>query len=260
MIHVPTAFWAHALFDLAGWGGGMALGAALHRWRLKGLAERVAGKVGGGYFAALAAGAVPGAWLAGSLSSLRGAHPALSHSVIGALVGAIVGVEIYKTLKGLKGSTGGLFAGPFAAGVMIGRWGCLFAGLPDGTYGAPTALPWAVDLGDRIGRHPVQAYESLAMAAFLAVYITGLARRAPWALRRGFYGLCMWYGASRFVWEFLKPYPTVLGPLNLFHILSAGLVIYGWVYWSGDRARERQAREHQEGRALSVPGPDHQPL
>jgi len=207
MIHLPTATWAHVVFDLCAWGAGLAFSVTLYRWRLKGLTEQVAGKVGGGYFAALAAGALPGAWLAGSMNSLRGAEPALSHSVVGALVGAIVGVEIYKALRGVRGSTGGVFVGPFALGVVIGRWGCLFAGLPDGTYGAPTNLPWAVDLGDGIGRHPVQAYESLAMAAFLALYLEGLARRRAWALRRGFYALCLWYGLTRFGWEFLKPYP-----------------------------------------------------
>lgn len=255
MIAVPTAIWAHTLFDLAAWGSGLGLSVILYRWRLKGLTERVAGKVGGGYFAALAAGAVPGAWLAGSLNSLRDAQPALSHSVVGALVGAIVGVEIYKALRGVKGSTGGVFVGPFALGVVIGRWGCLFAGLADGTYGAPTSLPWAVDLGDGIGRHPVQIYESLAMAAFLTVYLEGLARRRAWAMRRGFYAMCLWYGATRFGWEFLKPYPPILGPLNLFHLLCGGLVVYGWVFYRGDRAAE-----YAQGRAVPVPGPDHEPL
>lgn len=253
MIHVPTAIWAHTAFDLLAWGSGLAFSVALYRWRLRGLTGQVAGKVGGGYFAALAAGAVPGAWLAGSLNTLQATQPALSHSVVGALVGAIVGVEIYKALRGVTGSTGGVFVGPFSLGVAVGRWGCLFAGLPDGTYGAPTAVAWAVDLGDGIGRHPVQVYESLAMAAFLTLYLEGLARRRPWALRRGFYAMCIWYGASRFVWEFLKPYPTLIGPLNLFHILSAGLVVYGWVYYRGDLARSQE-------RALPVPGTDHEPV
>jgi uncharacterized membrane protein YeaQ/YmgE (transglycosylase-associated protein family) len=256
MIQVPTAPWAHTVFDLAAWGGGAAFSVALYRWRLRELAQAVARKVDGGYFAALAAGAIPGAWLAGSVNTLRGAHPALSHSVVGALVGAIVGVEIYKRLRGVTGSTGGLFVGSFSLGVIVGRFGCLFAGLPDGTYGTPTRLPWAVDLGDGIGRHPVELYESGAMAIFLAAYLVGLRRRSPWAMRRGFYAMCVWYGAQRFAWEFLKPYPTLAGPFNLFHLLCGGLVAYGWLYWLDDLRRERGA----QGRALSVPGSDHQPV
>ena len=101
MIQVPTAAWAHTAFDLLAWSVGLGLSALLYRWRLKGLTEQVAGKVGGGYFAALVLGAIPGAWLAGSMNTLRAVHPALSHSVVGALVGAIVGVEIYKALRGI---------------------------------------------------------------------------------------------------------------------------------------------------------------
>jgi uncharacterized membrane protein YeaQ/YmgE (transglycosylase-associated protein family) len=242
-------------FDLAAWSAGVGMSVLLYRWRLKGAAQRIAGQIDGRYFAALALGAAPGAWLAGSLNTLRGATPSLSHSVVGALVGAIIGVEIYKALKGVKGSTGGVFVGSFALGVVIGRFGCFFAGLADGTYGSPTGLPWAVDLGDGVGRHPVQLYEGASMALFLAVYLLALARRRPWAMRRGFYVMCIWYGVQRFAWEFLKPYPPLAGPFNLFHLLCLGLVGYGWFYYRADRSRERQ-----EGRALSVPGADHQPV
>ena len=256
MIHVPTSPLAHAPFDVTAWLAGLGFSVVLYRWRLKGLAEHVASKVDAGYFIALALGAVPGAWLAGSLNTLGDKAPALSHSVAGALVGAIVGVEIYKALRGVKGSTGGLFVGSFALGVVIGRLGCFFAGLSDRTYGLPTRLPWAVNLGDGVGRHPVQIYESLAMALFLAVYLVGLQRRQTWALRRGFYVMCAWYGVQRFAWEFLKPYPRLLGPFNLFQLLCLGLVIYGWIYFVADQRRERDA---QDG-PLSVPGPDHQPV
>src|ERR1700748_2447172 len=71
MIHVPTAAWAHTAFDLAAWASGLGLSALLSRWRLRELAQAVARKVDGGYFAALALGAIPGAWLAGSLNTLR---------------------------------------------------------------------------------------------------------------------------------------------------------------------------------------------
>jgi hypothetical protein len=262
VILVPTAPWAHTIFDLAAWSAGAAVGYAIYRWRLSERLALVAGAVGPGYPVSLGLGAAAGAWLSGSTNTLRQAAPALSHSVAGALAGAIVAVELYKAVRGIRGSTGGLFVGSFATGVAVGRWGCLFAGLPDRTYGTPTALPWAVDLGDGIARHPVQIYESLAMTAFLALYVAGLAVSAPWAMRRGFYALCIWYGLQRFAWEFLKPYPTVLGPFNVFHLLSGGLVVYGVAYWIRDLGDERAARVEgrPQGRALPVPGADHQPL
>jgi len=258
MIEVPTAPWAHPLFDVAAWSTGAAVGYGLFRWRLRERLSFVAGVTGPGYFVSLAAGAAVGAWLTGSLNTLRQGSPALSHSVVGALVGAILAVEIYKAVRGVRGSTGGVFVGSFATGIMIGRWGCLFTGLPDRTYGVPTTLPWGVDLGDGVSRQPVQVYESLAMAAFLGVYLAGLAARAPWAMRRGFYALCIWYGVQRFAWEFLKPYPAVIGPFNVFHLLCAGLVVYGVLYYRRDLADERAGCP--QGRALPVPRPDHQPL
>lgn len=262
MTVIPTLPGVHLLFDLLGWMAGTALGLGLYRWRLRGLAERTARAVGPGYAASLAGGAAIGAWSSGSLNTLMSATPTLSHSVLGALAGAVVGVEIYKRARGVRGSTGGLFTGPFAVGIAVGRLGCLFQGLSDRTYGTPTTLPWGVDLGDHVARHPVQVYESLAMLAFLIAYVAGLARRSPWAMRRSFHVLCIWYGTQRFAWEFLKPYPTVTGPFNLFHLISLGLIVYGAVMYGrnlrhadpddGDRAAQ--------GRAVSVPRPDHEPV
>jgi len=253
MIHIPTAPWAHLVFDLLAWSSGLGTGLILYHWRLRAMTAEIARKIGGGYFIALAIGAAGGAWLSGSLNTLRAPLPGYSHSIAGALAGGIVAVEIYKAVRGVKGSTGAVFVGSFATGVVIGRFGCLFSGLPDQTFGIPTSLPWAVELGDGVPRHPVQLYESAAMAVFLAVYLIALGRRDPWAWRRGFHIMCVWYGAQRFIWEFLKPYPRLFGPFNVFHILCLGLVIYGSVHVFNDW---RAARN----RTVSVSRPDHQPV
>lgn len=257
MLTIPTAPWAHSAFDVLGWAASGAAGIVLHRWRLSGATERLAAATGPFYFAALAVGAMAGAWLTGSANTLRMASPSVSHSVAGALAGAIVGVEIYKWLAGIRGSTGTMFVGPFVTGIVVGRWGCLFAGLPDHTFGVATNLPWAVDLGDHVGRHPVQIYESLAMAGFLIMFVEGLARGRDWAFRRGFYVMAAFYGAQRFAWEFLKPYPNVMGPLNVFHLLCLGLIAYGCLFYAADLRRERRAAQD---RALSVLRPDHEPV
>ncbi len=256
MIHLSTSPAWHVVFDAASWISGGLLGRALYGWRLKAQAAAAAARVGPGYFFALGVGAVAGGYLAGSLVSFVGPAPVLSHSIAGVLAGAVTAVELYKAVRGVKGSTGAVFTGPLALGIAVGRWGCLFAGLPDGTYGRPTALPWAVDLGDGIGRHPVQVYESLAMGAFLLVYLVGLKRRAPWAMQRGFYVFCAWYGAQRFVWEFLKPYPRLPGGLDLFQFIGLGLIAYGWVCFARDRARDGSAQE----RPVPLPRPDHEPV
>lgn len=239
MIAVPTAPWLHHVFDLAAWFCA-AIGA---RWVYRHQRPHVASlarQTRPGYFVALAAGAVIGAWLSGSLNSLRFAAPTLSHSVAGAIAGGIVGVELWKWRAGVTQSTGGVFVVPLAIGIIVGRWGCLFAGLADQTYGTPTSLPWAVDLGDGIGRHPVEIYESISMALFLAVYWRALTVGRRWAVEHGFHAFVLAYAAQRFAWEFLKPYPSLIGPLNIFHLLMIGLAVYA-VTWIA-RTDNRPAR------------------
>jgi hypothetical protein len=237
VIAVPTSPWLHYAGDLAAWVLA-SLGALwVYRHRRRAV-TRLAAQTSPGYFVALALGAVAGAWGAGSLNSLRFALPTPSHSIAGALAGAILAVELWKWRHGIRESTGGPFVVPLAIGIVVGRWGCLLAGLADGTYGTPTALPWAVDLGDGVGRHPVQLYESLAMAAFLAVYWPALAQGRDWAVRHGFHAFVLAYAAQRFAWEFLKPYPRLMGPLNLFHLLMIGLAVYALAWIHRGRARE----------------------
>lgn len=232
MISIATDVSLHRVFDTLAWAGGLAMGWGVSRWRLK--AAQAAFPREPMYLISLAIGALLGAYAAGSAVGGPLVWSA-GHSIVGALAGAIVAIELYKHVKGVKGSTGGLFVAPFAFGVVIGRWGCLLAGLPDATFGNPSALPWAVDLGDGVGRHPVQVYESAALLIFLVVYMIGLALRAPWAVHRGFYFLVIWYGAQRFCWEFLKPYPTLLGPLNLFHFICLAIILYGVVWLARSR-------------------------
>jgi hypothetical protein len=235
---IPTNPSLHLLFDLLAWGSALLLGRFLYRWRLRDAADRIAPALGPLYVVALAAGAIGGAWLFGSLNTFMASSPHPSHSIAGALAGGIFGVEVYKRLRGITISTGLIWVGPIALGIAVGRLGCLFAGLPDETYGIPTSLPWAVDLGDGIGRHPVQLYESLMMLAFLVVYLVALKRRAAWTGTRAFYLMILFYAAQRFVWEFLKPYPRLIGPLDLFQLLALAMIFYALVF----DARARRTR------------------
>jgi hypothetical protein len=234
MIHVPTDPNLHILFDLLAWGSAALLGVVLYRWRLR-EAAGFATRMGGAYAAALAAGAIGGAWAFGSWNTALSAAPHPSHSIAGALAGGIIAVELYKRARGITGSTGAIWVGPLALGIAVGRLGCLFAGLGDETYGVATGLPWGVDLGDGVPRHPVQLYESLAMLAFLAFYLLALRRRAAWTRDRAFYLFVLWYGAQRFLCEFLKPYPRLLGPLDVFQLLALGMILYA--LWFDARAR-----------------------
>ena len=102
-------------------------------------------------------------------------------------------------------------------------------------------MPWAVDLGDRVGRHPVQLYESAAMALFLCVYLRARFRGDRWATHSAFQAMIIFYAGQRFLWEFLKPYPPLLGPLNLFQLLTIGMVIYGISWWQRGQPEQQPA-------------------
>ena len=236
MIVVPTAPWAHYVGDALAWAGAaLATRWQYRRWPAEsGALARITRP---SYFLVLAIGALLGAWLFGSTNSLRSSLVTPSHSIGGALAGGIVAVEAWKWWHGIRRSTGGSFVLPICVGIAIGRFGCLFAGLPDYTYGTPTALPWAVDLGDGIGRHPVELYEGLSMALFAVIYVRARLGGARWARAHAFHAMIIGYAAQRFAWEFLKPYPTVIGPLNVFHLLMMGLIVYGIVWWRRDDDR-----------------------
>ena len=171
-------------------------------------------------------GAVAGALALGTLNLRLAGVAGLGRSIVGALVGGIVTAEAYKAVRGIRGSTGVVFVVPLALAVGIGRIGCFLAGLDDYTYGTPTQLLWGVDFGDGIARHPVQLYESVTMLAFAAVFLRLLRTQPDAMIRWGFYLFALAYGGQRFLWEFLKPYPAVIGPLNLFHLASLFLVLY----------------------------------
>lgn len=230
MIAVPTAWWAHYVGDACAWTAAFLAARWQHR-RWPGDAGLLARTTAPGYYMALALGALAGAWLLGSANSLRSLAIVPSHSVAGALAGGILGVELWKLRHGVRRSTGGAFVLPFCVGLVLGRLGCFFAGLADFTHGVPTGLPWAVDLGDGVGRHPVQLYEALAMALFALAYIRARRAGRSWACSHAFHAMIIFYAAQRFVWEFVKPYPALAGPLNVFHLLMLGLAAYGVIWW-----------------------------
>ncbi len=94
-------------------------------------------------------------------------------TIVGGLIGGWIAVELMKKYAGIKESTGDLFAVPLAVGIAVGRVGCFLTGLSDKTYGTPTNLPWGVDFGDGVHRHPTQLYE-FAFLILLAVALYNL--------------------------------------------------------------------------------------
>lgn len=244
----------HTQFDILAAVAAACVTTACFFWRLKETAARIE-QGGAGYAVALGVGAAIGGFSAGTVNLWLSGTPGVARSVVGALGGAIAAVELYKRFRGITGSTGLIFVPGFCTTVAIGRWGCFFSGLEDHTHGTITTVPWAHDFGDGLPRHPVQLYESVAMTAFLGYTLVMLARRDPFFLRNGFYLLVLWYAVQRFVWEFFKPYRTIVGPLNLFQMICLGLIAYSILMirsvWPGPATDPSSALQRHD----SVDGP-----
>jgi phosphatidylglycerol:prolipoprotein diacylglycerol transferase len=90
-------------------------------------------------------------------------------TIVGALIFGLIAVELMKRYIGVRQSTGDLYAIPLALGIAIGRIGCFLTGLSDNTYGTPTTLPWAINFGDGIPRHPTQLYEIVFLLLLIPI-------------------------------------------------------------------------------------------
>jgi phosphatidylglycerol---prolipoprotein diacylglyceryl transferase len=130
-------------------------------------------------------------------------------TIVGGLIGGLIGVEWTKRRLGIVRRTGDLFAIPLCIGIAIGRIGCFLSGLSDDTYGVEAGSPWGIDFGDGIKRHPVQLYE-IVWLCVLAIWLGWLARKPH---REGdlFKGFMVGYFGFRLAIDFLKPGVTFAG-------------------------------------------------
>ncbi len=148
-------------------------------------------------------------------------------SIVGGLIGGLIGVETSKKLVGQTHSTGDAFVLPLALGMCIGRIGCFLAGLADHTYGNATSMPWGIDFGDGIARHPTQLYEIV----FIVVWTTLILKRKQQYRQSGdaFRMYLAGYLLFRLCIEFIKPIPMVY-PLSLSGI--QWLCLFGLAYYA----------------------------
>lgn len=229
----------HALFDVLAWAVSLAALVLLRRGWFGD--QPVAPQLRFGYVMAVLFGAGASAWAFGTLNLDLSGIEGFGRSIEGAVFGAIVAIEIYKRMNGITARTGAIYALPMALGIAVGRIGCLLSGLEDNTHGIATGTDWGWDFGDGIARHPVQLYESLAMAGFCAIYITMLLKGSKRWKRDGFYYAVGFYAVQRFALELLKPYGALFAGLTVFQFLSIVLLVYAVVMIAtADRAATRK--------------------
>jgi phosphatidylglycerol:prolipoprotein diacylglycerol transferase len=165
-------------------------------------------------------------------------------SMVGGLLGGLLGVELAKRLVGIRESTGDWFVFPVLLGLMIGRVGCFLAGLDDGTYGTQTVLPIGVDFGDGISRHPTQLYE-IAFAGLLWFVLSRLRTHLTPQAGLQFKLMLAGYLAWRLLVDFLKPvpyeYPAGLSGIQVVCVIA--LAVYLPLVWRQFKALQHETKE-----------------
>lgn len=163
------------------------------------------------------------------------------------LVGGYVGVEIAKAIAQVHVKTGDSFAPAVAASIAIGRVGCFVGGC---CFGAESHVPWAVDFGDGVPRHPTQLYEA-AFHALAFVVLLWMGRRDLLATHR-MKAYVIVYFAYRFVTEWIRPEPRGLLGLTFYQWSALAFIALFALHWwidthggldlRGERRHARHAR------------------
>jgi len=166
--------------------------------------------------------------------------------IFGALIGAMLGLMLYvwwvnstATRKSSRGHRRlgmlrwlDIGAPAFLVGQAVGRWGNFFN---QELFGPPTDLPWGLPI-DEAHRplaylaethfHPLFLYESL-LSVLGVVALLWLGRRFASRMMLGDMVLLYltWYGAERFVLEFMRIDNWKFGAVPMAQIVGAALVI-----------------------------------
>jgi len=179
-------------------------------------------------------GALLGSRLVGGLENppamLQAKHILLyfyeNKTVLGGFLGGLWAVELVKKYIGERQASGDLFVYPILLALIIGRLGCFSMGVYEETYGTPTSLPWGMDLGDGLHRHPVALYEIV----FLALLWMTLKKIDPLlSVEAGarFKVFLITYCTFRLLLDLIKPHYTFPFGLSTIQLTSiAGLIYY----------------------------------
>lgn len=136
-------------------------------------------------------------------------------SYFGALVGAVIAMNIYKNLKKIKGAFGDRFVVPLCVSAGIGKIGCFIYGCCGGTD-----TDFFIKVKNSIGHyvHPVQIYESIfefaCAALFLILYKTERLKGTHFLLYLSgysFFRLCI---------EFIRTEPRIFLGLTVYQIMA----------------------------------------
>jgi prolipoprotein diacylglyceryltransferase len=159
-----------------------------------------------------------------------------------ALAGGYLAVELTKLILGIRVKTGDGFALPLALALAVGRWGCFFNGC---CFGVATDVPWGVDFGDGVRRHPTQIYESIFHFAMAVILWRLTSHDALVHQRLKLYLIA--YALFRFLTEFIRPESMDWWSLTFYQWVALGLIVGLSIQWLFDQSDRRGAIEPASG-------------
>ena len=222
----PIGVSAHFLFESLAYSAGFVL----YRWDRRRFGDLIAVSDRNSVIVAAILGAAVGSKLLAGLeepATLMHAPWAVlmgGKTMVGGLLGGTLAVEWVKRRAGIQVRTGDLFAVPMCVAIAIGRIGCFFSGMDDHTFGTATRLPWGMDFGDGVGRHPTQIYEIVFLAVLAAALSwLRLRLRTNGELFRIF---LVSYLGWRLAVDFLKPEPAWAGLSAIQWACALALLFY----------------------------------
>jgi phosphatidylglycerol---prolipoprotein diacylglyceryl transferase len=149
-------------------------------------------------------------------------------TIVGGLLGGLIGVELTKKLIGEKKSSGDLFTYPLILAMIIGRIGCFSMGVYEDTFGTETSSLFGTDLGDGLLRHPVSLYE-IVYLLMLWIFIMTTASKYDLAEGGKFKIFMILYLVFRLLLDYIKPHYTFWFGLSSIQIAcGAGLIYYSY--------------------------------
>ena len=139
-------------------------------------------------------------------------------SILGGLIGGMLGVILVKKLLHIRTRMGNVIAPAVALGMSIGRLGCFFNGCCFGIQSS-----WGVDFGDGMIRYPTQLFEAgFHFIAFILLHHIKHTVKKPGILFK-YYLLA--YFVFRFLIEFIRENPIYHFGLTIYQLICiAGLV------------------------------------
>jgi prolipoprotein diacylglyceryltransferase len=140
-------------------------------------------------------------------------------TILGGLLGGTLAVRLVKRHLGLHARRGDFMVPGIALGIVIGRIGCFLRGC---CYGTVTTLPWGVNFGDGLTRHPTELYEAAVCLGWF-IYSCRQPKTETGILFDRFMAA---YFALRFLLEFIRVEPACFLGLTAFQMVC--LPVVGW--------------------------------